>query len=64
LVNQYESRTFARVYSEPVAKIDRLRYLLLLWPEKPAAIFAPKPAAKLDDKKIVKPAKKDGNSAG
>lgn len=31
-VNQDESRTFAQVLSTPVAKIDRLRYLLLLWP--------------------------------
>lgn len=30
-IDQDESRPFARVYSEPVAKIDRLRYLLLLW---------------------------------
>jgi rod shape-determining protein MreC len=31
-VNQDESRAFAQVLSTPVAKIDRLRYLLLLWP--------------------------------
>ncbi|MGJ8691080.1 MAG: rod shape-determining protein MreC [Thalassotalea sp.] len=32
-VKQDESRPFARVYSTPIAQIDRLRYLLLLWPE-------------------------------
>ncbi len=42
VVSQDESRPFARVLSKPVAQIDRLRYLLLLWPEKPASIFAPK----------------------
>jgi len=40
-VGKDESRPFAQVYSEPVANIDRLRYLLLLWPE-PTSIFAPK----------------------
>jgi len=58
LVNQDESRTFAQVYSEPVAKIDRLRYLLLLWPEKPTTIFAPKPPTK------TTPAEKDVKHAG
>lgn len=28
-----ESRAFTQIQSQPVAKIDRLRYLLLLWPE-------------------------------
>ena len=32
-VNQDESRAFAQLYSKPVAQIDRLRYLLLLWTE-------------------------------
>lgn len=32
-VVQDESRPFMRVQSQPVAKIDRLRYVLLLWPE-------------------------------
>jgi rod shape-determining protein MreC len=64
LVNQDESRTFAQVHSEPVAKIDRLRYLLLLWPEKPASIFAPKPNTKIDGKKLSKPADKDNKNAG
>ena len=45
-VNQDESRPFARVVSEPVAQIDRLRYLLLLWTDKKTAIFAPKPISK------------------
>jgi len=60
VVNHDESRTFAQIYSEPVAQIDRLRYLLLLWPEKPAAIFAPKPSVKSD----TKPAEKDVKNAG
>jgi len=42
IVTQDESRPFSKVLSQPVAKIDRLRYLLLIWPEKPATIFAPK----------------------
>lgn len=32
-VNQDETRAFVELYSKPVAQIDRLRYLLLLWPE-------------------------------
>ncbi len=42
LVRKDESRPFAQVLSTPIARIDRLRYLLLLWPEKPTSIFAPK----------------------
>lgn len=42
LVTQDLSRPFAQVYSTPVAEIDRLRYLLLLWPEKTTNTFAPK----------------------
>ncbi len=30
-VNQDETRAFSEIYSQPVAQIDRLRYLLLLW---------------------------------
>jgi len=45
-VTQDESRPFARVVSEPIAKIDRLRYLLLLWPEKHQSIFSSKPISK------------------
>lgn len=46
IVTQDESRPFAQVYSQPVAQIDRLRYLLLLWPEKPSSIFSSKSATK------------------
>jgi rod shape-determining protein MreC len=42
-VTQDESRPFARVISEPVAQLDRLRYLLLLWPEKSPSVFSTKP---------------------
>lgn len=45
LVRKDESRPFAQVLSTPIARIDRLRYLLLLWPEKPASMFAPKESA-------------------
>jgi rod shape-determining protein MreC len=41
-VSNDESREFVRVYSTPVAQIDRLRYLLLLSEKKPLNIFAPK----------------------
>ena len=40
-VVQNDTNAFALVQSEPVAEIDRLRYLLLLWPEKSPGIFAP-----------------------
>jgi rod shape-determining protein MreC len=57
LVNTDESREFATIYSEPVAKIDRLRYLLLLSKEKPASIFAPKKHPLInntvEDKKVI-----------
>ncbi|TWX72705.1 rod shape-determining protein MreC [Colwellia sp. C1TZA3] len=33
-VIQDESRAFSQIKSQPVAKIDRLRYVLLLWPEQ------------------------------
>jgi len=45
IVTQDESRPFAQVFSQPVAQIDRLRYLLLLWPEKPVSIFSSKSGA-------------------
>jgi len=48
-VRQDESRPFAQVQSEPVAQINRLRYLLLLWPEQPNKIFSSK-----DDVALVK----------
>ncbi len=41
-VRQDESQPFAQVQSEPVARINRLRYLLLLWPEKQHSIFSSK----------------------
>lgn len=34
VVIQDESRAFSQIQSQPVAKIDRLRYVLLLWPEQ------------------------------
>ncbi|MFB1014635.1 MAG: rod shape-determining protein MreC [Alteromonadaceae bacterium] len=43
-ISQDLSRPFAQVYSQPVAQIDRLRYLLLLWPEKSSGMFAAKSA--------------------
>jgi len=50
-----DANAFALVQSEPVAKIDRLRYLLLLWPEKAPGIFAPSQKkeipSKIDNKK-------------
>jgi rod shape-determining protein MreC len=52
-VKQDESRPFARVVSKPVAQIDRLRYLLLLWPEKKMTIFSPKPSPS-KNKKLLK----------
>jgi rod shape-determining protein MreC len=53
-VIQNDANAFAVVQSEPVAKIDRLRYLLLLWPEKPVGIFAPKPKAMKSENPIKK----------
>jgi rod shape-determining protein MreC len=41
-ISNDESREFLRVYSTPIAQIDRLRYLLLLSDEDPISIFAPK----------------------
>jgi rod shape-determining protein MreC len=46
-ISNDESREFLRVYSSPIAEIDRLRYLLLLSNEKPARVFAPKPQTKV-----------------
>ncbi|WP_353538643.1 rod shape-determining protein MreC [Colwellia sp. KU-HH00111] len=48
-VSNDESREFARVYSTPIALIDRLRYLLLLSNEEPMSIFAPKSQKVADD---------------
>lgn len=47
-ISNDESREFVRVYSTPVAQIDRLRYLLLLSNKEPVSIFAPKPHTKVD----------------
>ncbi len=41
-VTQDESQPFAKVVSQPIAQIDRLRYLLLLWPEEPLSTFVEK----------------------
>jgi len=41
-ISKDESREFMRVYSTPIAQIDRLRYILLLSKEAPLSIFAPK----------------------
>jgi len=41
-VSQNDSREFVSVQSKPIAKIDRLRYLLLLSEKNPRSIFAPK----------------------
>lgn len=40
-VAKNESRPFAKVISEPVAEIDRVRYLLLLWTENENNLFSP-----------------------
>jgi rod shape-determining protein MreC len=45
-VSDDESREFVRVFSTPIAQIDRLRYLLLLSEKKPQNIFAPKTQVK------------------
>jgi len=49
-VSNDESREFVRVYSTPIAQIDRLRYLLLLSNKGPVSIFAPKPKPKAKTK--------------
>ena len=36
-----EQKAFTVMRSKPVANIDRIRYLLLLWPEKPTEMFSP-----------------------
>ena len=51
-ISNDESREFVRVYSTPVAQIDRLRYLLLLSHKEPVSIFAPKPNSNLKKKVI------------
>lgn len=49
-VVQDESREFARIQSQPVAKIDRLRYVLLLWPEQSEVASAKSVSTKLVNK--------------
>lgn len=49
-VVQDESREFARIQSQPVAKIDRLRYVLLLWPEQSEVASAKNVSTKLVNK--------------
>lgn len=44
-VSNDETREFLRVFSQPIAEIDRLRYVLLLSKEEPVSIFAPKGAS-------------------
>ncbi|NQY34043.1 MAG: rod shape-determining protein MreC [Alteromonadaceae bacterium] len=50
LVVKDESKPFSRVFSQPVAQIDRLRYLLLLWPEQAASVFSNKPNSRPNTK--------------
>lgn len=40
VVAQDESRPFSQVQSSPVALIDRLRYVLLLWPAEKSSFFS------------------------
>ncbi|MBA6232088.1 MULTISPECIES: rod shape-determining protein MreC [unclassified Colwellia] len=58
-VIQNDANAFALVQSEPVAKIDRLRYLLLLWPEKAPGIFAPSQKKAAPDKLVNKKSDND-----
>ncbi|WP_448214300.1 rod shape-determining protein MreC [Colwellia sp. MEBiC06753] len=58
LVRKDESRPFAQVLSQPVAEIDKLRYLLLLWPAEPVSIFATKAQVEKDQ---TAPSQEDKN---
>ncbi|MDX2369923.1 MAG: rod shape-determining protein MreC [Colwellia sp.] len=58
-VSKDESREFVRVYSTPVAQIDRLRYLLLLSEKEPQHIFAPKMRGKSSSTSVKVQAKAD-----
>jgi len=55
-VLQDESRAFSQIQSQPVAKIDRLRYVLLLWPEQlnvqPANNIITRPDKKAGSKRL------------
>lgn len=44
-----ESRPFARVTAQPLARLDRLRYMLLLWPELPTTDEAETPDAEISE---------------
>jgi len=44
-----ESRPFAEVTATPLAKLDRIKYLLLLWPQETAPSAAIPPDADLND---------------
>ncbi|MFB0980310.1 MAG: rod shape-determining protein MreC [Alteromonadaceae bacterium] len=59
-VVQSDASAFALVQSEPVAKIDRLRYLLLLWPEKSPGIFAPSKKAETPNQRKHNQSEKRG----
>ncbi|QOL26757.1 rod shape-determining protein MreC [Thalassotalea sp. LPB0316] len=43
-VQKDETRAFAQVIAEPIAQIDRLRYMLLLWPEPVEEFASPQTA--------------------
>jgi rod shape-determining protein MreC len=46
-----ESREFATIHSQPVAKIDRLRYLLLLSKDEPVSLFSSKKDIEIESNK-------------
>ncbi|WP_085298409.1 rod shape-determining protein MreC [Cognaticolwellia mytili] len=52
-VMQDESHAFARIQSQPVAKIDRLRYVLLLWPEHSESTVINDSAAKIIENQLL-----------
>ncbi|WP_218309324.1 rod shape-determining protein MreC [Alteromonas antoniana] len=54
-----ESRPFARVIAQPLARLDRLRYMLLLWPEDDIA----EEPAKSDDNADAQPNDEKANGA-
>jgi rod shape-determining protein MreC len=62
-VSNDESREFVRVFSTPIAQIDRLRYLLLLSNEEPVSIFAPKSQKSKNNSKKVESTSKGKNKA-
>jgi rod shape-determining protein MreC len=48
-ITRNESRPFAEVIAKPFAQLDRIKYLLLLWPEETAPSGAISPDSKLTD---------------